>query len=472
MLAGQAIGNSVMDLMASLGVKSSNNSESSVANKKDSVSFSKLLSETTYQRNANDFKNSVKLAASDTSSSKPTEVTDNAGTMKSNQMKSEQVNNCDTESKVMDSSKAETVATVINEVKESIMDTLDVTEEELLNMMEMLGLGMVDLLNPDTLKLLVLNQAGTTEPLMLLTEDGLGQQLNQLLTKLNEVMKDANLTTEDVTKLCNDPTEFNKLITLLDDTTTTVLQQESVLGQEEVQMEDNKESKQVTKESEIQFTVVKEESESDKTTNLSDSLSSSTGNHEEQQQQQQGSFKTESSMANQFIDQMMNANSVVNESNFSENLREIHNLREISNQIINQIKVTIRPTQTSMEFTLNPENLGKVGLNITSKNGILTASFTTQNEIAKEAIEGQMQVLKDNLSNQGIKVDAIEVTVSDFGFQQESKMSQEGNQQSNNSSSSKRAFRMDAVDDSLVEQAEELVDHILNDSGSNIDYSA
>lgn len=465
MLAGQAIGNSVMDLMANLGVKSSNNSESSVAKTKDSVSFSKLLSQTTYQKDAKGYEDSVKPATSDTFSSKSTKVADNVGKMKRNQVTSNQFNHCDTESEV--SSKADTVATVINEVKESIMDTLDVTEEELLSMMEMLGLGMVDLLNPDTLKLLVLNRAGTTEPLMLLTEDGLGQQLNQLLTKLNDMMKDANLTTEDITKLCNDPTEFSKLISLLDETTTALPQQEIVLEQEVVQMEGDQEPKEVTKESEIQFTVVREESDSDKVTDLSTSLSSSTGNHEEQQ----GGFKTESTMANQFIDQMLNASSIVNESDFSVNLREIHELREVANQIINQIKLTIKPSQTSMEFTLNPESLGKVGLNITSRNGILTASFTAQNEIAKEAIESQMHVLKDNLANQGIKVEAIEVTVSDFGFQQESKMSQEGNQQSNHSSNSKRAFRMDVIDD-LVEQTEDLVDYVLNDSGSNIDYSA
>ncbi len=468
MLAGQAIGNSVMDLMANLGVKSSNNSESSVAKTKDSVSFSKLLSQTTYQKDTKGYEDSVKPATSDTFSSKSTKVIDNVDKMKSNQVTNSQNNHCDTESKVIDSNKADTVATVINEVKESIMDTLDVTEEELLSMMEMLGLGMVDLLNPDTLKLLVLNRAGTTEPLMLLTEDGLGQQLNQLLTKLNDMMKDANLTTEDVTKLCNDSTEFSKLVSLLDETTTAVPQQEIVLEQEVVQMKGDQETKEAIKESEIQFTVVREESDSDKATDLSTSLSSSTGNHEEQQ----GGFKTESSMANQFIDQMLNASSIVNESDFSVNLREIHELREVANQIIYQIKLTIKPSQTSMEFTLNPESLGKVGLNITSRNGILTASFTAQNEIAKEAIESQMHVLKDNLTNQGIKVEAIEVTVSDFGFQQESKMSQEGNQQSNHSSNSKRAFRTDAIDDSFVERTEDIADHILIDSGSNIDYSA
>ncbi len=467
MLAGQAIGNSVMDLTASIGVKSSINSESSVANTKDSVSFSKLLSKTTYERNAKDVKVSEKPKTLDVFSSKPLEVTEKTAKEQSNQVTSEQLSKCGTESKVDDSSIADTVATVILEVKESIMETLEVTEEELLNMMEMLGLNMVDLLNPETLKLLVLNQAGTTEPLMLLTQDGLGWQLNQLLSKLNDVMKEANLSTKDVTKLCNNPTEFDKLISLLDEA-TTMPQQEIVQLQEEVQTEGVKEAKQSEEESRISFTVVNEESGSEHATNLSTSLSDSASNHENQQ----AGYKTDATIANQFIDQLVNASSIVNESNFSESLTEIHNIREVANQIINQIKLTIRPTQTSMEFTLNPENLGRVGLNITSKDGILTASFTTQNEIAKEAIESQMHILRDSLSNQGIKVDAIEVTVSDFGFQQESKMSQEGNQQNDSSSSNKRVFRMDSVDDVFEDQTENIVDPIFIDSGSNIDYSA
>ena len=50
-----------------------------------------------------------------------------------------------------------------------------------------------------------------------------------------------------------------------------------------------------------------------------------------------------------------------------------------------------------LEMSLNPESLGKVNLNITSKDGVMTAQITTQNEVSKEALESQLQILKDNI---------------------------------------------------------------------------
>ena len=92
-----------------------------------------------------------------------------------------------------------------------------------------------------------------------------------------------------------------------------------------------------------------------------------------------------------------------------------------------QIKITIRPEQTNMELQLNPEHLGRVNLTITEKEGMMTAQFTTQTQIAKEAIESQMAALRESLQNQGIKVEAIEVTVSEFGFERNEENGQRGN---------------------------------------------
>jgi flagellar hook-length control protein FliK len=73
-------------------------------------------------------------------------------------------------------------------------------------------------------------------------------------------------------------------------------------------------------------------------------------------------------------------------------------MKEIVNQIVDKIKVVIKPEATSMEIQLNPENLGKVNLSVISKNGQLTAHFTTESQAAKEALESQMQTLKETLS--------------------------------------------------------------------------
>ena len=71
--------------------------------------------------------------------------------------------------------------------------------------------------------------------------------------------------------------------------------------------------------------------------------------------------------------------------------------RDIVYQLTEAVKVEISPENTRLEMSLNPESLGKVNLNITSKDGVMTAQITTQNEISKEALESQLQILKENI---------------------------------------------------------------------------
>ena len=89
---------------------------------------------------------------------------------------------------------------------------------------------------------------------------------------------------------------------------------------------------------------------------------------------------------------------------------------DIVNQVVEKIKVSLGTESTSMEMQLNPEHLGKVLLNVSSKNGMMTAVFSVQSEEAKAALESQMFTLRENLELRELKVDAVEVNVSDFDF--------------------------------------------------------
>lgn len=150
-------------------------------------------------------------------------------------------------------------------------------------------------------------------------------------------------------------------------------------------------------------------------------------------------------------------------------------MREIVDQIVEKIKVAIKPGTTSMELQLNPESLGRVDLTVVSKNGVLTASFTAENQIAKEAIESQIQVFKDNLNNQGVRVEAIEVNVSQFGFRQntESGADAQGQQGQQKKTGTRRInlerFTEEAAD---VSEEEALAARVLRDNGGTVDYTA
>lgn len=466
-MIGKTTANNVVDLMNASSMKTSTSKADSKST--ESVSFDTILSQRSYKNNdqTKDFDLNKNEKISSTKSTKDTtkvkQVKTTNDTAKLKNQKTDTKNVDASKSNTVKNPKDEVIDETIDKVKEMVKDVLNVTDEELASLMETLGLSMIDLLNPDALKLLTLANAGTTDPTMLLTEDGLGQQLNDLLNQLNEIMKQSDITNEDISAYV--PKEDAKVLVepeIMEDVATQVQEvtENKTTVKEDAPVQKNEDKAQ---ESQVQFTVVKEDSTESEVTKTSTDTSSN--------QDQQKSATSEADLVNQLFDHIANATKDVSEANFSENLSKIHELREITNQIIDQIKLTIKPTQTSMEFTLNPEHLGRVGLSITSKEGIITASFTASNQIAKEAIESQMQVLKDNLNEQGIKVEAIEVMVGEPGLNKNSDMNQSNNQQNQTSSNSRKHFRYDTED--VVEEETETENKVsLEESGTQIDYSA
>ena len=154
----------------------------------------------------------------------------------------------------------------------------------------------------------------------------------------------------------------------------------------------------------------------------------------------------------------------------------VEQMREIVNQVVEQIKVTVKPDTSAMEIQLNPENLGKVNLSVVAKEGHITAQFVTETEMAKHALEGQLQQLRETLGEQGLKVDEVEVTVSNFDFSQSSQANAEEQKQQQQSSFSKKIVRNLNINDmdNLEELTEEeqLAAKIMQLNGNQVDYTA
>lgn len=89
--------------------------------------------------------------------------------------------------------------------------------------------------------------------------------------------------------------------------------------------------------------------------------------------------------------------------------------------IIHQINDYLKQNQsfklTQMEIQLNPENLGNVLINVSTKAGVVSATIQVQNEAVKQVMENQMVQLKDSMNQQGIKVEAVEVTIESHEFE-------------------------------------------------------
>ncbi len=144
-------------------------------------------------------------------------------------------------------------------------------------------------------------------------------------------------------------------------------------------------------------------------------------------------------------------------------------MANIVEQVVNHVRIRVLPQTTSMELQLNPESLGRVNLNVTSQNGMATATLTVQNQVAKEALESQLTVLRENLESQGLKVDAVEVNVSEFGFKHPED-SEQGRYPQKKQSQNKR-FRFDSVED-VEEQESAVTAAERQDGNSVVDYTA
>ena len=149
---------------------------------------------------------------------------------------------------------------------------------------------------------------------------------------------------------------------------------------------------------------------------------------------------------------------------------------QIMEQIAEQMKVVVTPDTTSMEMQLNPENLGKIYLHISSEEGVVSAQFMTTNEVVKEALELQMVALRENLTQAGIKVDAIEVTIASHEFEKNLEQNQKSpdEQLQEEKTTKRRNLTVDSLDDlqGVMTEEETLVAQIMKDNGNSVDFTA
>lgn len=151
----------------------------------------------------------------------------------------------------------------------------------------------------------------------------------------------------------------------------------------------------------------------------------------------------------------------------------------IMRQIMDYMKVQIRPDVSSLEMQLHPASLGTIQVQLTGRGGAVTAQFIAQNETVKEALETQMIQLKESFEAQGIRVEAIEVSVQTGGFEQN--LMEKGREQENQqaASSGRRRNGRIQLDSQLTPEQlesltgeEKLAAEMMTANGGTVDYMA
>ena len=151
---------------------------------------------------------------------------------------------------------------------------------------------------------------------------------------------------------------------------------------------------------------------------------------------------------------------------------------DLIEQFAENVKVTVAENASSMEMQLNPENLGKVYLQISSEQGSVRAQIAASNEAVKAALEIQVAELRETLEQSGIKVDSIEVTVASHEFERNLEQGQsrefEEGQRQQEQQSQRRNINLSSLDElsSLMTEEEALVAQIMKDNGNSVDLTA
>lgn len=390
-----------------------------------------------------------------------------AGAVKATENTGKPVDNVDTVSV------EETVNEAGKELVKDIAEELGVSEEEVIKAMEELGLSIYQLFEPANLTQLVLTISGEQDAAALLTDEG-------LFAKLQDILKLAGDTMGQLAEELNvRPEEMRQIL--------DQLQNASENGAvSDVQDEAQENAPKITIEVKVNGETVKlsadENGNVDKTIGTVSQQTEETASKPDQKQEggeSRGKSDGNEHTGNALIDTMVQGNAQVQDAEAPQQVQGFFSsqTQEIMDQIMDYMKIQLKPGVDQLEMQLHPASLGNVHIQITSKGGEVTAQFQVQNETVKAAIESQIVELKESLKDQGVKVEAVQVTVENHGF--ESNLWQgQGREQNGTSQGGKKTPRrinlndLDALFEEEATEEELLSARVMEMNGNTVDYTA
>lgn len=301
-----------------------------------------------------------------------------------------------TDKSKQDNKSDEKVNDAVQNVKDTIKEELDVSDEDIAKAMEVLGITDNDLLSVVKVTELVSALTGA-DSITLITDDDMSGKLTSVLDAVNTAQ-------EDIADMLNTDVD-DAVLVVRTDAVVKKDTDETVVKNTDSGITDN----QSVSETESLSDVLAAKVTAQGSSKHEESTGEHTGEHTGEQNHNTQSYggvadSIIQSMKDSFADIVTEDTSRVSEA-------------DIVNQVIDQIKLSSGRELTSIEVMLNPERLGSVHVTVTAKNGILSAQIAAQNEQVKTALENQVTALKENFQNQGIKVEAVEITVMTHQFE-------------------------------------------------------
>ncbi len=360
----------------------------------------------------------------------------------------------------------DTVSKSINEIKDAIEVKFSLTDEELMSVMETLNMSMVDLLNPDLLKDLMIAINGQEDVVFALTDE----------TLYTDMMDIVNLATEFTS-------EIKETFQLTEEEFAGLMEEArsaEVTVEEMPVIETNEVMNEVRDEKAPE---IKVEVKIDEAQRTADPIIRET--QETPVRQTQDLMKKEDSDDNEAPAQMaqpQQTQTVVRQvGDVVETVRTFSTYtegEEIVRQLTDSIKVNISPEETSMELQLHPASLGTIHVNVASQNGVVTAQLLVQNETVRDALTAQMAQLQETFEEQGTKVEAVEVTVASYDLDRGPFQDRDDRQDRQNADDHRTRRRVNLnLNDLNAEEIElseedQLAKDVMEMNGTSVDFSA
>lgn len=448
-----------------------------------------------------------KDVTSDVSKTK-TVVATNAGSNKN--IKTAEASGQETES--LDEEKikdlAEEISEITNQIVDKIKSEFEVTDEEIEEAMEVLGLTIADFTKPAELRNLLMELTGTTDSIELLTNVELYDSVKEVTdfasNLFTEVAKDFSLSTEQLTEMINTES-FEEALNEVNVSVKTNEAEAEVVAEAEAEV-----VSEVTVDKTTDAALAFENSDK-ANANETKPVESNNSNESEEvpiDTEKKAPDKIEKpesfTQSNLMNDEAMNVRSEDRKNfNFDNSNNQDLSLGQtgtVTNQTVNTVgdivetvtsyttgtdtdnimrqvtdyvKVHISEDVTKMEIELHPASLGTVNMQINSQNGQITAHLTVQNELVKSVLETQMIKLQETFDEQGTKVSAIEVTVAEYSLNSQSDNNYSEERNGRNYGSKKKGINLNEIGslDELDEE-EQLEAKVMEMNGSSVNYTA
>lgn len=372
----------------------------------------------------------------------------------------------------------EVLGTAAMNLMEQITDTLGLSETEVEDLLTQLDLEPADLLNPENLSAFLLAAGGAEDTLSLLTNEELYADFKSLMGELDNLLKQESgvdaMTLADAYELVEESAV---------ETTEEVIPGVDGISDEtaepiiEVAVEEDTDSPKVITTSKTEVTTEQTDQVQPEETEDSNAAAQVAHVGRKHSEGREHSDQGGQQAGNSFLQNLQTPNANLQPVQTGEVAGHFDvDTQDIMRQIMDYMRIQVKADMSNLEMQLHPASLGTLQISVAAKGGMITANFVAQNEAVKAALESQMVQLKESFAQQGVKVEAIEVTVQTHEFEQNLEQGRERDQETPAKGQRTRRIRLDGAlapeELETLPEEDQLTAEMMAANGSTVDYTA